>query len=179
MPRTLKTESPKGQPLAFCGSLFERWVIEIVFWLAVGIWVTELIEAVVLFHRVRWPAPAGHAEPRWEEETGLHTRAHRHRGELCQWPAARHRGSHTTYIHSLHGNIDHTCSPSIHSLCHISITCKRFRNVCVNIASTLPRQVFQKPLLESELLTEKEVAMIFVNWKELIMCNIKLLKYAP
>uniref|UniRef100_A0AAQ6AK23 Intersectin-1 n=1 Tax=Amphiprion ocellaris TaxID=80972 RepID=A0AAQ6AK23_AMPOC len=27
-----------------------------------------------------------------------------------------------------------------------------------------------------ELLTEKEVAMIFVNWKELIMCNIKLLK---
>ncbi|CAB1328032.1 unnamed protein product [Coregonus sp. 'balchen'] len=36
--------------------------------------------------------------------------------------------------------------------------------------------VFQKPLLESELLTEKEVAMIFVNWKELIMCNIKLLK---
>uniref|UniRef100_A0AAQ6AG60 Intersectin-1 n=1 Tax=Amphiprion ocellaris TaxID=80972 RepID=A0AAQ6AG60_AMPOC len=26
------------------------------------------------------------------------------------------------------------------------------------------------------LLTEKEVAMIFVNWKELIMCNIKLLK---
>ncbi|MEQ2209741.1 Intersectin 1 (SH3 domain protein) [Xenoophorus captivus] len=29
---------------------------------------------------------------------------------------------------------------------------------------------------ECELLTEKEVAMIFVNWKELIMCNIKLLK---
>lgn len=39
-------------------------------------------------------------------------------------------------------------------------------------------QTFQKPLLDSELLTEKEVAMIFVNWKELIMCNIKLLKYA-
>ena len=37
-------------------------------------------------------------------------------------------------------------------------------------------QVFQKPLLESEVLTEKEVGMIFVNWKELIMCNIKLLK---
>uniref|UniRef100_A0A8C2Y8J1 Intersectin-1 n=1 Tax=Coturnix japonica TaxID=93934 RepID=A0A8C2Y8J1_COTJA len=36
--------------------------------------------------------------------------------------------------------------------------------------------IFQKPLMESELLTEKEVAMIFVNWKELIMCNIKLLK---
>ncbi|KAJ7427584.1 hypothetical protein WISP_05770 [Willisornis vidua] len=40
----------------------------------------------------------------------------------------------------------------------------------------LTLQIFQKPLLESELLTEKEVAMIFVNWKELIMCNIKLLK---
>ncbi|XP_034145765.1 intersectin-1 isoform X5 [Esox lucius] len=40
----------------------------------------------------------------------------------------------------------------------------------------LVTEVFQKPLLESELLTEKEVAMIFVNWKELIMCNIKLLK---
>ncbi|XP_014745843.1 PREDICTED: intersectin-1 [Sturnus vulgaris] len=36
--------------------------------------------------------------------------------------------------------------------------------------------IFQKPLMESELVTEKEVAMIFVNWKELIMCNIKLLK---
>uniref|UniRef100_A0A8C9TIZ5 Intersectin 1 n=1 Tax=Scleropages formosus TaxID=113540 RepID=A0A8C9TIZ5_SCLFO len=42
----------------------------------------------------------------------------------------------------------------------------------------LVTEVFQKPLLESEVLTEKEVAMIFVNWKELIMCNIKLLKYA-
>ncbi|KAL7852568.1 hypothetical protein SRHO_G00183530 [Serrasalmus rhombeus] len=40
----------------------------------------------------------------------------------------------------------------------------------------LVTETFQKPLLESELLTEKEVAMIFVNWKELIMCNIKLLK---
>lgn len=37
-------------------------------------------------------------------------------------------------------------------------------------------QIFHKPLLDCELLTEKEVAMIFVNWKELIMCNIKLLK---
>ncbi|XP_069492319.1 intersectin-1 isoform X2 [Ambystoma mexicanum] len=40
----------------------------------------------------------------------------------------------------------------------------------------LVTETFQKPLMESELLTEKEVAMIFVNWKELIMCNIKLLK---
>lgn len=40
----------------------------------------------------------------------------------------------------------------------------------------LTPQIFQKPLMESELVTEKEVAMIFVNWKELIMCNIKLLK---
>uniref|UniRef100_H3AP45 Intersectin 1 (SH3 domain protein) n=1 Tax=Latimeria chalumnae TaxID=7897 RepID=H3AP45_LATCH len=37
-------------------------------------------------------------------------------------------------------------------------------------------KIFQKPLMESDLLTEKEVTMIFVNWKELIMCNIKLLK---
>ncbi|KAL3971707.1 carboxypeptidase N regulatory subunit [Sarotherodon galilaeus] len=40
----------------------------------------------------------------------------------------------------------------------------------------LVTEIFHKPLLECELLTEKEVAMIFVNWKELIMCNIKLLK---
>uniref|UniRef100_A0A3B3S449 Intersectin-1 n=1 Tax=Paramormyrops kingsleyae TaxID=1676925 RepID=A0A3B3S449_9TELE len=40
----------------------------------------------------------------------------------------------------------------------------------------LVTEVFQKPMQESELLTEKEAAMIFVNWKELIMCNIKLLK---
>ncbi|XP_042759035.1 intersectin-1 isoform X3 [Panthera leo] len=43
----------------------------------------------------------------------------------------------------------------------------------------LVTEIFQKPLMESELLTEKEGAMIFVNWKELIMCNIKLLKSAP
>ncbi|XP_048349388.1 intersectin-1 isoform X2 [Sphaerodactylus townsendi] len=40
----------------------------------------------------------------------------------------------------------------------------------------LVTEIFQKPLMDSELLTEKEGAMIFVNWKELIMCNIKLLK---
>ncbi|NXW80987.1 ITSN1 protein, partial [Hirundo rustica] len=40
----------------------------------------------------------------------------------------------------------------------------------------LVTEIFQKPLMESELVTEKEVTMIFVNWKELIMCNIKLLK---
>ncbi|XP_034041584.1 intersectin-1 isoform X4 [Thalassophryne amazonica] len=40
----------------------------------------------------------------------------------------------------------------------------------------LVTEIFHKPLLDCELLTEKEVAMIFVNWKELIMCNIKLLK---
>ncbi|KAA8578844.1 hypothetical protein FQN60_000053, partial [Etheostoma spectabile] len=42
----------------------------------------------------------------------------------------------------------------------------------------LVTEIFHKPLLDCELLTEKEVAMIFVNWKELIMCNIKLLKLA-
>ncbi|XP_070263348.1 intersectin-1 isoform X3 [Myotis yumanensis] len=40
----------------------------------------------------------------------------------------------------------------------------------------LVTEIFQKPLMEAELLTEKEGAMTFVNWKELIMCNIKLLK---
>lgn len=30
--------------------------------------------------------------------------------------------------------------------------------------------------MESELLTEKEGATMFVNWKELVMCNVKLLK---
>uniref|UniRef100_A0A671DP93 Intersectin 1 n=1 Tax=Rhinolophus ferrumequinum TaxID=59479 RepID=A0A671DP93_RHIFE len=40
----------------------------------------------------------------------------------------------------------------------------------------LVTEIFQKPLMESELLTEKEGAMIFVNWKELTMCNVKLLK---
>lgn len=37
-------------------------------------------------------------------------------------------------------------------------------------------QVFQKPMAESGVLTEAEMAMIFVNWKELIMSNTKLLK---
>ncbi|KAL3065306.1 hypothetical protein OYC64_015474 [Pagothenia borchgrevinki] len=37
-------------------------------------------------------------------------------------------------------------------------------------------EVFQKPMLESGRLNEAEMAMIFVNWKELLACNTKLLK---
>ncbi|KAM3932370.1 intersectin-2 isoform 2-T2 [Leptodactylus fuscus] len=37
-------------------------------------------------------------------------------------------------------------------------------------------EVFQKPMAESGALTEAEMSMIFVNWKELIISNTKLLK---
>ncbi|XP_062891102.1 intersectin-2b isoform X2 [Mobula hypostoma] len=37
-------------------------------------------------------------------------------------------------------------------------------------------EVFEKPMAESKLLTESELRTIFVNWKELIMSNTKLLK---
>ena len=37
-------------------------------------------------------------------------------------------------------------------------------------------QVFQKPMLESGTMTPQEMASVFVNWKELIQCNTKLLK---
>ncbi|XP_077409636.1 intersectin-2-like isoform X2 [Vanacampus margaritifer] len=37
-------------------------------------------------------------------------------------------------------------------------------------------EVFYKPMTESGRLTEAEMAVIFVNWRELIMCNSKLLK---
>ncbi|KAK1891225.1 hypothetical protein KUDE01_010053, partial [Dissostichus eleginoides] len=37
-------------------------------------------------------------------------------------------------------------------------------------------EVFQKPMLESGRLNEAEMTMIFVNWKELLACNTKLLK---
>ncbi|XP_077365961.1 intersectin-2a isoform X2 [Festucalex cinctus] len=37
-------------------------------------------------------------------------------------------------------------------------------------------EVFHKPMTESGRLTEAEMAVIFVNWRELIMCNTKLLK---
>ena len=56
----------------------------------------------------------------------------------------------------------------------LSVKCYINLSVCVCVC--VCAQIFHKPLLECELLTEKEVAMIFVNWKELIMCNIKLLK---
>uniref|UniRef100_A0A671QXV6 Intersectin-2-like n=2 Tax=Sinocyclocheilus anshuiensis TaxID=1608454 RepID=A0A671QXV6_9TELE len=38
-------------------------------------------------------------------------------------------------------------------------------------------EVFHKPMSESGRLTEAEMSMIFVNWKELIQCNSKMLKY--
>ncbi|XP_057678427.1 intersectin-2 isoform X2 [Corythoichthys intestinalis] len=37
-------------------------------------------------------------------------------------------------------------------------------------------EVFYKPMSESGRLTEAEMGVIFVNWRELIMCNSKLLK---
>uniref|UniRef100_H3C3D0 Intersectin 2a n=1 Tax=Tetraodon nigroviridis TaxID=99883 RepID=H3C3D0_TETNG len=37
-------------------------------------------------------------------------------------------------------------------------------------------EVFYKPMSESGRLTEEEMGLIFVNWRELIMCNTKLLK---
>ncbi|XP_041831619.1 intersectin-2a isoform X2 [Melanotaenia boesemani] len=37
-------------------------------------------------------------------------------------------------------------------------------------------EVFYRPMSESGRLTEAEMAVIFVNWRELIMCNTKLLK---
>ncbi|XP_068197871.1 intersectin-2a isoform X2 [Antennarius striatus] len=37
-------------------------------------------------------------------------------------------------------------------------------------------EVFHKPMSESGRLTETEMGTIFVNWRELIMCNTKLLK---
>ncbi|KAK3506610.1 hypothetical protein QTP70_011057 [Hemibagrus guttatus] len=37
-------------------------------------------------------------------------------------------------------------------------------------------EVFYKPMAESGRLTEAEMSVIFVNWRELIMCNTKLLK---
>lgn len=40
----------------------------------------------------------------------------------------------------------------------------------------LDNQVFYKPMSESGRLTEEEMGVIFVNWRELIMCNAKLLK---
>ncbi|XP_056336813.1 intersectin-2a [Danio aesculapii] len=37
-------------------------------------------------------------------------------------------------------------------------------------------EVFYKPMAESGRLTEAEMSLIFVNWRELIMCSTKLLK---
>ncbi|XP_067272987.1 intersectin-2a isoform X3 [Pseudorasbora parva] len=40
----------------------------------------------------------------------------------------------------------------------------------------LALEVFYKPMTESGRLTEAEMSLIFVNWRELIMCSTKLLK---
>lgn len=38
-------------------------------------------------------------------------------------------------------------------------------------------QVFYNPLADSGMLTEQELSTVFINWKELIWCNMRLLKY--
>lgn len=45
-----------------------------------------------------------------------------------------------------------------------------------NLFPPLVNQVFYKPMSGSGRLTEEEMGVIFVNWRELIMCNTKLLK---
>ncbi|XP_073258737.1 intersectin-1-like [Porites lutea] len=43
-----------------------------------------------------------------------------------------------------------------------------------DLSATL--EVFYNPLAESGLLTEQELVTVFINWKELIWCNMRLLK---
>lgn len=38
-------------------------------------------------------------------------------------------------------------------------------------------QVFYNPLADSGMLTEQELSTVFINWKELMLCNMRLLKY--
>lgn len=38
-------------------------------------------------------------------------------------------------------------------------------------------QVFYKPMLVNKILTEEELNIIFINWKEVRMCNMKLHKW--
>ncbi|KAI7800299.1 hypothetical protein IRJ41_025825 [Triplophysa rosa] len=50
-------------------------------------------------------------------------------------------------------------------------------NVALKVESAQqPKQVFYKPMAESGRLTEAEMNLIFVNWRELIVCSTKLLK---
>ncbi len=42
--------------------------------------------------------------------------------------------------------------------------------------SSIFLQVFQKPLSELGQLDVQEISRIFVNWREIIQCNTKLLK---
>lgn len=37
--------------------------------------------------------------------------------------------------------------------------------------------MFYNPLADSGMLTEQELSTVFINWKELIWCNMRLLKY--
>lgn len=46
----------------------------------------------------------------------------------------------------------------------------------VKLFPPLVNQVFYKPMSEAGRLTEEEMGVIFVNWRELILCNTKLLK---
>lgn len=39
-------------------------------------------------------------------------------------------------------------------------------------------QVFEKPLIESKVLTPEEIEKIFVNWRDIIVCNYTFLRFA-
>lgn len=100
--------------------------------------------------RRRRPRP-GRSEPAGEEEAGLHPRADRHRGTLRGRPADRAGGEGGGGV----GGASPGGKPS-------------------HAATSL--QVFHKPMSESGRLKDSEMVMIFVNWKELLACNSKLVK---
>lgn len=110
--------------------------------------------------RVCWPDDAGYNDPSGEEKARLHSWAHPDWGDLYGGSGARARGTHR---HAGH----------IWTL--LILFCNFLFWLHVSVFA-LGAQVFYKPMSESGRLTEAEMAVIFVNWRELIMCNSKLLK---
>lgn len=136
-------------------------------WVHVHVWL--VLHMCVCVCRVCWSAQF-RVYVHWrEEEARLHPWAHSDRRVLSGGPGTGTRGEPTAastifIIYSLLESSAICLDSKLQKYVHLF-------PVLMNI------QVFYKPMAESGRLTEAEMSMIFVNWRELIMCSTKLLKW--
>lgn len=56
--------------------------------------------------------------------------------------------------------------------------CLKFSSICVTLSYFSHfLQVFENPLIQKGILSKEQLQKIFVNWKDIIVCNVMFLRF--